>query len=726
MHLTHALGSLKGRDLKYIPTDAKVVQWIAQTAINVELFTIPLYMTSLYSLTGMHAITGKGNDYYAGRQWPGLRASAAPKPYDRGKTGWGNKQAFNVIFSVFIQEMLHLQMAANLATAVSTVPGSTVPGSTKTAPPPSFTSTVLQDSRNGWTCYGPKKTVIPAIVDLKDTMHYTDVRVNVGPVDENQLRLFLAIELPQEQAEDDIVHNKEKYFPKVPFDHGDLNFDPATSGIMFGSIGYMYQCYRDYLLIEYSDGTTLWDHVFNPNGQQNDLFNNFSFPGHPMREFMGFETTIALTDKGIALSQALDMMNAITDQGEGATLQARLKFTRLMQNHSAVKDSYQPSVQALESDYPSFSDCGVQIPSADAEARAPNDKIDHYARFEEVLDLLRQGGIKTWNELDKPGTKKPGNWAAADLITDMKAYQYGVETYGLPTAKQVADSMNELYNQNSDANHLKLSQAVVGALKGITTVLDTYWTGTGSFPFPSMVGSGDRMAACWAISGCAPDLSVGIDAPDYTTLNHACQGLSLVGEDAGQGTNSCASVSVFHTCRGSNLCKGMGGCGFVQLSTGGGSCGSSGGGCGSSAVKAAAPVAGKGTQGGGCSAVRMRVQGGLCGGPTPPPSPPKPSGPTYTTPSDNICAGYGGCAVPISAAQVFPASGVMDVFQFQVAHGCGSASKKIGTLDFKVGDKVEDIAFQAYTMVVKDLNPTGELPKKPAPNALRLAFPPST
>ena len=44
--------------------DKSALQAIAQATINVELFTIPLYMVSMYSIQGMHQITSKGNDFY--------------------------------------------------------------------------------------------------------------------------------------------------------------------------------------------------------------------------------------------------------------------------------------------------------------------------------------------------------------------------------------------------------------------------------------------------------------------------------------------------------------------------------------------------------------------------------------------------------------------------------------------------------------------------------------
>lgn len=784
MHATHESGALSSRDSGFIETDIRVVRWIAQAAVNVELFTIPLYMTSLYSITGMHPITGQGNAFYKGRLWPGAKTSYFTET-PKGQPGWGNKEAYNIIFSVFIQEMLHLQMAGNLATAIGAVPD--------------FTDSALQNSENGWICYGKDLTVIPNIVDLADTKTYKDVKVNVGPLDENSIQLFLAIELPQEQAEHDIDSEKakKKYFPTVPFDDGNPDYDPATANIMFGSIGYMYQCYKDYLQIEYDDGSTLWDHVFNPNGQQNDLFNNFSFPGHPMREFMGFETTIALTDSSIARNQAFNMMNAITDQGEGATLKARMKASSgLLQK--AVEPEYCSSDDALKSDYPSYSDDGAQEPSADAKARFDNDKEDHYGRFQWVRKLMDQGAIETWNQ-----SPKVGHWTAADLTTHGYVPPDPSDPNALPAAEAIAKALNNLnLPEARDANFVKLSQAVVGAIKGVTTVLNDYWAGNGSFPFPSMVGSGDRMSACWAAFGQTPDLSQGIPSPDTSIVNHACQGLSLTPQRGAVGNNDCALTPIYHSCRGSNDCKGMGGCGFVQLSTGGGSCGGASSGC---STAAAAPSAATGVAktaatcgaptpqkptGGNCSAVRMRTLGGLCGGPTPTPTPtpsscgtPTPSV-TYTAPSDNICKSFGGCAVPISACQVYPKAGTMDVYVLATKsscgtptptphncgaptptpsscgaptptpHGCGASaegeaasgknlcggptptptpsscgssgtSKKIGTIEFAVGEKVEDVAFKAFQMVVKAKGmPVPE--KAPPPNDVRLAFPPST
>ena len=120
---------------------------------------------------------------------------------------------------------------------------------------------------------------------------------------------------------------------------------------MFGTIGWMYQCYYDYLSLSYDDGSTLWERVWKKASKtapvQNDLFNAVS-GGHPMREFMGFNTIVALTYKDIAFQQMVAMMDAITDQGEGSELKKR---PELLQK---VKPRYCPDKEALESDYPSY------------------------------------------------------------------------------------------------------------------------------------------------------------------------------------------------------------------------------------------------------------------------------------------------------------------------------------------------------------------------------------
>lgn len=68
---------LKNRDISYLEADLACVKAIAQATVNVELFTIPLYMVSLYSIQGMHQINSAGSKLYTGRWWPGSGATPA-------------------------------------------------------------------------------------------------------------------------------------------------------------------------------------------------------------------------------------------------------------------------------------------------------------------------------------------------------------------------------------------------------------------------------------------------------------------------------------------------------------------------------------------------------------------------------------------------------------------------------------------------------------------------
>jgi hypothetical protein len=103
----------------------------------------------------------------------------------------------------------------------------------------------------------------------------------------------------------------------------------------------------------------------------------------------------------------------------------------------------------------------------------------------------------------------------------------------------------------------------------------------------------------------------------------------------------------------------------------------------------------------------------------------------YSAPSDNVCGSFGGCAVPISESQLYPSPdpskpddpGAMELYDFK---GPDFKPTKLDQrLKYSKGDKVYDIAWNAYIEVLKSRGVT-DLPPKPAPDPLRLAFPPST
>ncbi|MES3025830.1 MAG: ferritin-like domain-containing protein [Pseudomonadota bacterium] len=662
--------AIKDRPLNMLSTDAAAVRAIAQAAVSVELFTIPLYMNSMYSIYGTHQINSKKVTYYTGRQWPGMSTTAKPETE--------NQKAFNIIFSVFIQEMLHLQMAANLATAIGVAP--------------SFTGTELQSPEHGWKCYGPALTVIPHIVDLGDTESYQHVRVNLEDLNDNQCDLFLAIEQPEQQGRDELRRaaiEKNLYFPAVPL----AGWTPQkTAGDLplFGTIGYMYECFAQYISMQYTDGQTLWQKLYDDSSVQQDMF-NVTDPkgGHPKAEYPHFATSFspAERDGGMSASfnKAIDMMCAITDQGEGAS--AGIKRYKRSALLTAVQPDYREDRDALEADYPSYTNDGCPAASRDAAARADSAADDHYERFGQVRAMLPK--IVTWKQWHADPSHR---WTKEMLVNPM--YDPATAPTNIPAPEEVAGALNRL-KAGGSASHETMSTVSNGAIYGITSILDGYWgKQDASFPYPSMVGSGDRMSICWAVFGQAPNLAGGVPLPDKERLYHACQGMNLDTDHAEPAPAACAAIAVYHSCRGSNGCRAQGGCGFAQIDI-----------PGKPVSLAATPDLG--------------AQNLCGGGPTPPP------GGFYSAPSDNRCATYGGCAVPISASQLFPNVTPEQMLTYNFGPGPDHRPFALKqAMTYALGENVYSKAWEAFSVVQKARGETAG--PEPKPTDLRLALPPST
>ncbi len=391
------------------------MQAIAQAAIDVELFTLPLYMVSMYSIQGMHQITSKGNDFYRGRLWPG--ASPARDPASSP-----NAKAFNHFFSVFIDEMLHLQLASNIAKALGVMP--------------SYTSKALMDENYGWVCYGPDNTVLPHILDFKDTVKgYNDIKVKLDALTVEQNRLFLAIEQNEKDAKKMIDPDKVgKYFPVAPFENWKVGDDLP----MFGTIGWMYKCLWQYIEIVYDDGTKLFESVFNRGTLERDLFNassSYHKPEYPKMPTMA-SGEISVPS---AMENILNMINAITDQGEGEGVAEWIREMRGLLQYAPVKGQFQPDEEALNFDYPNYTDTGVQNdPSGNKVARSQNGALDHQDRFKAINDLLKAGGVVTWDQWHAAGNK----WTAEMLMTNEEDYK--ANTWNLPPAEDIAAALNNL------------------------------------------------------------------------------------------------------------------------------------------------------------------------------------------------------------------------------------------------------------------------------------------
>ena len=740
------LAALSNRSNQYFELDQKNLRNLLQMALEVELFTIPLYMSGMYSIQGFHQIN-TGNNFYQGRQWPGM----GPKFYSQHEYPT-NQDAFNKVFKVFIEEMLHLQIAANLNNAYGNKA--------------KFTNNGLINADFSWKSYSAKNTQIPGIIDftdLKDNSVYKNVKVNLDALNAKQIKLFLAIESSEHDLQEEISDkNKSKYQNKVPY----TEEITLKSDLMFGSISGLYTTIISYLMIKYEDGQRLYSKAYVENSIQRDHFNNMG-GNNKKSEYNGLRTNLAdITLSNLKFKEILRMINGILDQGEGLPLYqliVNLIFSLVKQNpidestketivflliemtfdsknaiekykeelikdfnncttlpcKSAIKskiirldelkakliamkilknDNHLLAVQpenrvddvAVAENHKSFNDVGKPIKSASAAARGGvNGQMDHHEIFEEVKKLIVKKDFMTWDLYHKNDTLF---WKKSDLITNQADYNENLKNYKqLPIAEDIANAMNIVTKDKDNIQWLELlSKATTGTLKGLLIGMEDYWSNrNGQFPSPAMVGSGDRMSICWALLGKSPDLQIKPDFKDKDHIRdyHACQGLYMPKEDENEINNNypwikygdlgCASPAIYHSCKGTNTCKSEGGCGFVQAYEGGSNCSSSGGN--------------------------------------------NNNYPMYVTPpGSNNCGSKGGCAVPISALQMFPAPyGDKQLMKYK-----NELTGAEETINFEKGELVYDVAWKVYTERYKQK--FNKIPKKPKTNILRLIFPPST
>lgn len=694
---------IEQRSAKYKAADIQCVRAIAQAAINLELFTIPLYMTSMYSIFGMHEINSKGSTLYTGRKWPG----SAPMPSLSGpKTPIPltvNEKVFNQVYSVFIDEMLHLQLASNMASRLNIKP--------------CFTSPALVDQEYGWRCYDEQRQ-LPHILEFEDWKGKSlnkNTTVALRALNQEQIELFCAIEETAHSAEENLNNpeiivpggsgeKRKKYFESAPFDWftEDMNEKDLP---WFGSIGHMYLCYWDYLEIQYDDGSQLLEYLLS-SSYQRDQFNNVA----DAKQYPGIATTLNMEIDALKI-ELQNNINAITDQGEGHDVahlilekwgHKRWALQYLNQNKKAnknlkdVRKPFQPDAEALMKRYPGYNDKGEPIYiSGLASARIDSGDQDHFEIFTKVSEQIKDKQFKTWDQWHQ---ENPNNPWTADMLgsSDGRAI--------LPSRQMVANALNRLNTPEKKKNtYDTLSLSAVGTIKGLTTSLNRYWNQTNEeFPSPAMGGSGDRISICWAVTGQAPNLVQGITSQQADKLYHACQGMDYTATTPGK--NTCAQVTTYHSCKGSNECKAQGGCGFVQSASGGGNCSQSGG--TSTGLKSA--------------------------------------------PADNLCGQFGGCAVPISASQLYPDSGQMQLYSYDLSTPNHTA-KKIkwpemhardmlpptvvysDSMPYKAGEPVYKAAWQAFCaakgLIKVEKKITKEeivIPDEPTPSDIRLALPPST
>ena len=522
-----------------------MVHEMVQAAVSLEEFTIPLYMCSMYSLVGTHQITSN-NKFYQGIWYPGNAITANPAKwvYDKPKYTLkdkipkyeagpnpdpnrvlfrhSNNITFNLIYKIFIEEMLHLQMAANLAKILGVEP--------------LFTNEKLIDEQTyAWTVFGKNddgeySTIIPYILDLEDTKSYSTRKVKLGPLDENQINLFLAIEQEEEAAMEEVGDLKGiKYFLSVTQivqyyeDNGKLP--------LFGSIGYMYKALWTFLHLPVEaevlgkSAKNLLDYILLTNNTpypQRELF-NLQKPGHPIAEYPGFDTTLH-GDVSVYVAKRIEgLINAITEQGEGSSAaNSTIPYKSKEEEKPRVAPQAQVSKTALKRNYTSYDDEGKPL---DVSPRVgvrggmtyeiggitfDSTDQDHDEIFAFIRDtLMNQPDFMTWDQWHgntplKNGQRLSNEWTA-DLIqaADYKNNEFKDK---LPDPSEIAAAMKRLKHggtrenetpspDQATANYKKLCQVSTGAIWGIIHVLDKYWSAEDGaktlFPFPAMGGTGD-------------------------------------------------------------------------------------------------------------------------------------------------------------------------------------------------------------------------------------------
>src|SRR5262249_58805470 len=124
--------------------------------------------------------------------------------------------------------------------------------------------------------------------------------------------------------------------------------------------------------------------------------------GHPMPEYPGFSTLVPTASAAEGLRAAVDIISAITDQGEGGTISAQLRDRlagRLPGRPSDVEPDYRSSKRALMLDYPSYDANGKLVSSADTVARYTSDSRDHFSRFTDMKRYV--DSVVTWEQWHK-------------------------------------------------------------------------------------------------------------------------------------------------------------------------------------------------------------------------------------------------------------------------------------------------------------------------------------
>ncbi len=484
------------RTLEQLEGDKAMIRHLIQLAADVELFTIPLYMTTLYSIAGRKAMPD-------GSVYPYMGPSE-----QYSMQGLNAQRSYNAIFSVYIQEMLHLQLAMNIGNALGASMSLTQP----LYPHP-------EKGSNWVPCLGE-------LANLNPTKYpeFKNIEVKLDALSSNSINLFMAIELPDEES---FVAP-----PSVP-----LDCEPADVFTMtFGGIGNLYTTIQKYLNFQYPPhdqnpaGLNLFEHCYtqavteaSAKGKTIIQVNQFKGKHSSYNEHMVLEVTPG-AHCSKAFSDVNEMINAIVSEGEGSSTN----------NYNFVSPNYQPSA------------------SDDIAADRLWDAYSHWARFELVKGI--SDDVETWPKFRANRlAQKQAPFVWADLVADPLAV----------TQSQLALAQARAEAWNNDSTADDLNAILNSTFNRFLGNMNDAWSGatTNSLAMGSMQAISSRVTSVWAAGGVPEFKKPAHHHPDQKPL-HACQGLNAE-KERGFAIGECdCSTAIQHSCVTSNSCSHQGGCGY--------------------------------------------------------------------------------------------------------------------------------------------------------------------
>jgi hypothetical protein len=478
------------REEQNLAGDKETIRALVQLAAGVELFTIPLYMTALYSIAGREV---KPDGFVYPFMGPTEKYVLQGAPSQR---------AYNAVYSVYVQEMLHLQLALNIGNVLGVEAALTQP---EYPPNP--------NDGNWIPCLGQLAKLNP-----KNYPEFAEINVVLGPLDQNAVNLFMAIELPDE---DSCVSP-----PTVP-----LVCPPEEiATLTFGGIGNLYHVIEQYMAFYYpSHGNRSLFHLCYEDALdaarkggrsivQINQFTNSSAYSH-----MTLQVTSGASP-ALAAGQVKDMISGIISEGEGSK----------RSNFNFVSPNYRPD-------------------SSDIAADVLWDTYSHWTRFEFVKSILDQ--VETWprwRQARQGNSPGEATWQWQDLVANPAA--------ATPAQKALAEARAQAWNDKTTG--AELNTILNATFDRFLATLNKLWRGESDsvFPMAAMKSISSRVSSVWA-AGAIPAFKKPDHKPTSDGL-HACQGLNPRAEN-GQAPGTCqCATAIQHTCAGTNACAHQGGCGY--------------------------------------------------------------------------------------------------------------------------------------------------------------------